>query len=173
MEMYDIVAAGCNADEKTTTLLGYKKIFASGKDFRMSDLDEGAGKAGDAAMFTGSDENGLAARAKYGKFILPKRIGVGRSLLARIKDNDAVLCLPMERITSTYGLVRSKNIYFMRKTFSEARRFGAKVSLASMAPSAQFMLSTGQLLELGKMITGNESYVRESIGVVNRSISGV
>ncbi len=173
MEMYDIVAAGCGVDEKTIALLGYKKIFVGGKDFRISDLDEGAGRNNDSAMFTGSDENGLAASAKYGKFILPKRLGVSRSLLARIKDNDAVLCLPMERITSTYGLVRSKNIYFMRKTFSEARRFGTKVSLASMAPSAPFMLSAGQLLELGKMITGKEAYALESISVVNRSIAGV
>ncbi len=173
MDLYDIVAPGCNFRIEDGALLGFRKIFVGGKDFSAADLDSKGKRNEDAAMFIGSNERELAAHAKYGKFILPARIVVSAQLLARIKDNEAVLCMPMERITLTYGLVRTKNIYLMKKTFRMAKRLGAKISFASMASSPSSMNSAGQLIELGKLISGNEEYVRRSLGIVNKSIADV
>lgn len=168
MDLYDIVAEGCEAGERTSALLGYKKILQAGRDFRMVDLDAKGADRNGASMLVSSDPRKLMGSADYGKFMVQRRLGPDRQLLSRIRDRDAVLCLPMENITLPYGLVRSRNIYLLRKTFAEAKSLGVRVSFASLAHSDSAMNSAVQLIELGKLIANDEYHVRNSLGTINK-----
>lgn len=162
MDFYDILREGCRDADSLSSVLGFKKFLVQEKDYTLSDLDaKGANKEAD--VLVGNDTNRLAKSTRYNAFIVPRNLAVDRFLVSRIKDADAVLCLPLDSITVTYGFVRARNIRMMRNLYSYARSKRVRISIASFAQSKRFMNSREQLLALAKLITRSDQSAKEAI----------
>ncbi|MEM3227723.1 MAG: hypothetical protein QXR58_01995 [Candidatus Micrarchaeaceae archaeon] len=162
MEFYDLLQEGCISAVSLESALGFKKLLIAGKDFILSDVDARGAKEGANAL-VGKDTKRLAKSSRYGVFIIPRSLSIDRFLISHIRDSGAVLCLPLDSITSTYGFVRSRNLRMLRSLHSYASSKRVRIAIASFASSERFMNSREQLLSLATLISGSEEVAREEI----------
>ncbi|MGC8478533.1 MAG: hypothetical protein ACP5NE_01220 [Candidatus Micrarchaeia archaeon] len=162
MDFYDILQAGCGDARAYGPILGFKAFFIAGEDFSISYSDSKSVNDNSNAV-AGENLKKLARFARYKRFIIPLSFEIDKFLISRVKDSEAVLCLPISSITSSYGFVRARRIRMLQKLYTYAYRSGASVAIASFSPSKQYMNSREQLLALAKLIAGNEERARSAI----------
>lgn len=171
MEYYDVVSGSCGTDDGMARRLGFKKIFKTGTDVRLTDLDDPKNKGADSGIITGSDKGRLLACAKGDvRAVIVSDSRIDKKLMAQMSENGIALCIPVSAITSSYGLARSRTIYLMNNLFSYARKSGIEVAFVTLAGSKIHTASVMQLIELAMLVGADEAYARDSISRTNKDM---
>lgn len=173
LNFYDIAGEGCTFDDKLAKRLGFKKIAVVNKDIIAAGAgSEGADDLPDRIAF-GKDLGQLLSLIKNGaKAVVITDSYMDKQLMETISNNDCILCMPMNIITASSGMERTKNIYRMAKLLKLAMRKRIKVGFISLAKTPQYLNSYIQLIELAKLIGADEQYARNSISEINKMVVG-
>lgn len=151
--------------------MGYKRIFVAGKEVRIIDGNGRKNREVRNCIFVNAKESNLFSILGMS----PKAVAffdsrINKKAIEQIKDRGITLCLPLSFITESSELQRSRRLYMMGRLFGHARKMGVDVSFVTLARSNEHLCSYIQLIELAKLIGAEESYARDSISRVNRSL---
>ncbi|MGC9190828.1 MAG: hypothetical protein ACP5FR_02860 [Candidatus Micrarchaeia archaeon] len=169
MEYYD-AAIGVQIDASTEKLLGFRKIFVAGKDFKLVDMDLGKEDPKNSIAMGKTSLGLLKASRRFAKGIIPVEIDVDKRVVESIKENESMLLIPLNRIVSTYGIVRARNIKIASKVLEYALKRRVSVGFITMASSETQLMSFMQLIELAKLIGAPEDVARAGISEINERI---
>ena len=158
MKRYDLLFDPCKPDAAFVERLGFDEVFLARKN-SSSPLCASS----DASALMKAAQNGAAA-------VAITDFTIDRKLLARLKENGTVLCMPFAPILSRNGLERAKLLYKAATLLRYAYNKRIEVSFASLAESELYMNSCIQLVELAKLLGATEGQARLGIGDVNRRI---
>ena len=112
LNFYDIVSETCQFDEQFAKRIGFKKIFVINKDVRAVGNNTKSDDDLDRCIAFGMDKNQLLSLVKRGApAVSITDFYIDRKLMEAIKENKAILLIPMSAITSLYGIERSRTIY--------------------------------------------------------------
>lgn len=171
MDFYDIVAETCGFNAQFAQRLGFKQVLTINRE--VAALGHGVEPmqhAGPAIAF-GRGKEQLLALVKHGApAVAITDSYVDPELINAIADNHAVLCMPMNVVSASYGTERARNIYRMRRLFTVARKHGIEVCFISLAKTRVYMASYMQLVEFAKLIGAEERYARRSVSEINRIV---
>lgn len=171
MDYYDIVMDSCSTDEKLAQRLGFKKIFSTGKDVRLANLNDPKIKGASGGIIMGEDKNKLFTCARGDvKAVIVTDFRIDKKLMAHMAENDIALCIPLSTITFSYGLSRSRAIFMLNTLFTYARKSGIDVSFITLASTDMYLASVMQLIELAMLVGADEKYARHSISEINRAL---
>jgi hypothetical protein len=171
VDYYDIVMDSCSVDEKLAQRLGFKRIFRTGGDVKLTNLDDPKNRGASSDIIMGSEKGRLLACAKGDvSAVIVSDSRIDKKLMAQMSENGIALCMPLSAITSGYGLARSKTIYMMGNLFAYARKSKIDVAFVTLANSKTQMASTMQLIELAMLVGADEACARDSISRVNKGL---
>ncbi len=159
MKYYDIVLKPCEFDGPFAKRLGFERVFkADGKS---------------RGLFAGRDRSALIKAAQRGSAIAITDFSIDREVLAKARDNEAALCIPISAIAAAKGLEQARLLHRASELIAYAYRKRMEVSFASLAESRLFMDSRMQLIEMAKALGATEEQARRGVGEANvRIIEG-
>jgi hypothetical protein len=170
LNYYDIAGPSCVVDAALSRRLGFKKIFVIGTDTTAQDTDAGKGKTG-VSLAYGKNNQLLLSHSKGGTAAVAQSdFHIDKRLLESLRSNSATLCIPLFPILSTYGIERSRRIYMARGLVDNALSRRISTTLISMAPKQEYLCSSGQLIELGRMLDMPEEAVKEGLAKTNKQV---
>jgi hypothetical protein len=151
--------------------LGFSKIGVLGRDViaagsnrsNVADFGNSVGFGGDIEQLLALAQRGVKGIAITGSFI-------DRKLLTVMKENGCILVLPLNAITASRGIVRTKNIYRMSKLYRSATKLEIPVAFVSMAKTQLYMNSYMQLIELANLVCADRSSAAHCISEVNKKL---
>ena len=171
MDYYDIVLNTCKIEDGLESRLGFKKMFMTGRDVGLFEVDSPKVKNAAGGIIIGANKGKLFACARGEvKAVVISDSRIDKKLIEWMAGNGIVLCMPMSAITASFGIDRAKIIYLMEKLFSYAKKSGVHVSFVTLAGSNLYLSSIEQLVELAKLVGADEQYARYSIGSINRTL---
>lgn len=156
MKYYDVVLEGCDFDEGFAKRLGFERVLRLG--------------AGAKGLFIGKEKAALTRAVQHGSAIAITDFSLDREVMAKAKDNDAILCVPFAPIARARGLEQARLMHRASELIKYAYRKRIEVSFASLADSRLLMDSRMQLVEMARMIGATEEQARRGVGEANRRI---
>lgn len=149
-----------DVDRKTSSVLGYKKIFNKKEIAVVESLDH------NGKCIVKSGESGFLSRALRRNNVLG--ILIKDNELIRLAVEEAVtteklLCLSVHDITCVDTRTRMRNIYRMKGLISFAMRSKARIALVTLAQDESCLLSSNQMIEIAKFLGANESQAEKMI----------
>ncbi len=160
MEAYDLVRAEFEADMEKK--LGFTNIFIAGKDIEISSVKSKIGLS--------SDKNVIQIVRSAGIGVIFTDYRINGKLIAEMRANDLSAYIPLYKITASYKLYRSREIYRATKLLKYLKRKKINVGFITFAESAENMCSYMQLLELAELIGADEITARSGISKINRML---
>lgn len=155
LEYYDLVFDTAKYDDAFTSALGFAHIFKV--------------KDGDKRIGIGNDPHKLTEALQRGAGVIAiTDFSMDKTLLAKIKDNDAVLCIPLSVIEKSAHGSRPSLMYRAAALSRYALSKRIELSIASLADSRRYMLSYMQIIELAKLIGIDREKARECVSEANR-----
>ncbi len=157
MGYYDLVLKSCRTSGEFAARLGFERLFF---------VDDKGG-----ALCIGSDKQMLLAGLQRGAdAVAVTDFTIDRKLLARVKEREAMLCMPFCAILEKDAAERARLLYRASALAHYAMSNRIEVALVSLASSSLYMGSYMQLIELAKLIGIKEEYARNSISASNRRL---
>ncbi len=167
MDFYDIVYPFSMPDGFPESL-GYRRIFAIGKDVKASDGLKGLENG---IFIAKENSNVMAAIGLRPRAIVFEDMRINKKALEMMEDRGIALCIPLSSITSLYGLRRSRALYMTAKLLRHSAKIGIDVSIASFARSREYMCSPIQIIAIAKALGIDEEYARRCISETNRKVA--
>ncbi|MGI0100802.1 MAG: hypothetical protein ACREBH_03765 [Candidatus Micrarchaeaceae archaeon] len=168
LDYYDIVFETCGISKSLEGALGYKKVFIVGKDVRVIE-GKGSGIKGGIFIDTGK-ANVLGIMNESPSAIVFRDMRINKKAMEQMNDKGIALCIPMDTITSSYGLQRSRTLYMTSKLLKHAMDIRLNVSFVTLARSELQLCSYMQLIELAKLLGANEEQARMGTSETNKSL---
>jgi hypothetical protein len=171
VDYYDIAYETCEISKALENSLGYKRIFFAQKDIKV--LDGGHYKHDEVenSIFINTNLDNLIGILNMSpSAIIFSDLRINKKAIEQMEERKIPLCLPLSILTSSYGLQRSKNLYFMSKLFAHARKMDVDVSFVTLSKNNTNLCSYMQLIELAKLIGADEDYARKSVSEINKSL---
>jgi hypothetical protein len=170
LKYYDIAGPSCVVEKVLAERLGFKHIFVLGKETASQDTETGKGKTG-VSLAYGKNNQLLLSHSKGGtRAVAPLDFHTDRRLLEALRSNETTLCVPLFPILSTYGIERSRRIYMARALVDNALSRRIETTIISMAPKPEYLCSSQQLLELGRMLDLPEETVKRGLMETNEEV---
>jgi len=168
LQYYDAILGGGNPELERA--LGYKKIFVAGRDFNPVNIDSSNDDPRGKVVIGSRSTNLLKAVKRLAKAVIPLDMQVDKRVIEAMKDSNSILYMQFSPITTTYGTLRSRNIYLMRRLFSYSKKKGLRIGFITLADSYLYMASYMQLKELAMLIGANEEQAMHGISTINKLI---
>ena len=162
MRYFDIVTTS-EVDDSLAKRLGYSKVFVVGKDLEIiTDLKIRTGKK---AIVRGKNIGTLMRAIKESSVLgimIDDSLILGKAIMAA-KENDKPLILSTEGLNSRNYTTRLKTLYRLRKILKFALKARAEIIFVTLAGDRQSILSTAQMIEIGKFIGANDEQSRKML----------
>jgi RNase P/RNase MRP subunit p30 len=139
--------------------LGYKKIYSSGIDFGFG-FSKMADRKFKSLVVVSKDPGVLmgALRDPEVAGIIFQDNELTKKVLEKAAEMKKTVFVPLSQITSCPVQERSYRIHKMRKIILSSHKQRAKVRIISLAESGLQLLSTAQMIEVGRLLLkGNDN----------------
>ncbi len=143
-------------------VLGFDKIFISEKDI---DISSNKSKIG-----LSSDKNIIRIVRSGGIGVIFDNYRIEGKLIAEMKANDSVAYIPLYKITESYRLYRSREIYKASKLIKYLKRKRISIGFITFTESVEGMCSYMQIMELAKLIGADEDMAKKGISEINEKL---
>ena len=172
MNFYDITGVGFKIPENLHKALGFARIAIPPTDLSVVNID--TEKSHGARVVYGSRRERLLENVRRGAIAVAiTDFYVDKKLLEAMKINDTILLIPLNSITAVEGGERSRNAYRAASLIKHARSLDLRLSFATMAASADQLLSYPQMVEVARMAGADRQYARYGISSINKEIIGI
>ncbi|HVA82601.1 MAG TPA: hypothetical protein VNF06_00355 [Candidatus Aquilonibacter sp.] len=171
MQYFDITNSKLQMDEKLAKRLGFKRILNVPGDVEILDTIKQTKKPFlIAATNPNIIYNLIKSRNAIG--LLTNGEEIDPKTINKIKENEKLL------VFNAYYLEisqrdRISKVHKLRKSFREGYRAKAKMAMVSLAPNEHYFLSASQLLEISKMICGEEHAAKKMIANLGELINDI
>lgn len=157
---YDLVKT--EFKEGFEKVLGFDRIFISEKDI---DISSNRSKIG-----LSSDKNIIRIVRSGGIGVIFDNYRIEGRLIAEMKANDSVAYIPLYKITESYRLYRSREIYKASKLIKYLKRKRINIGFITFSESVEGMCSYIQIMELAKLIGADEDMAKKGISEINEKL---
>lgn len=150
MRYFDITEM--RVEEGLANILGFKKIFHIGDD-----IGRFPGSDAKSIAFT-SDKEAFyrAVRSPTVLAIVADSLPLQKKDLELMRAGEKLLILPIRPLMEMAGMQLVKGTVQLRNAFSIAKQMRVISSVATMAKAREHLLSSMQLIEIARMLSGSE-----------------
>lgn len=158
MEYFDV--ALFDVDKGLQARLGYSRIYAIGKDIALS---ASPSQSSVPIIVRSKDQNNLARALKdpgVVAIIFEDSI-LNKKLIGKAAESRKPILVPVSAMLRMDPRERQSELSRLRKILASAHSLGARCILVTLAESAEYLVSTGQMAEVSHMLmdTGNSKFV--------------
>jgi len=168
MQFFDIVALKEEVDLKALgRRLGYKKIFALGKEMELC-ADANHPGEGKALIVKSGDEAVLVKALRNNSvigIILDNNKASGR-FIEDLRIHEKLLLIPVGPLVCPDRGDVIHSLYRAKSVLRSALMGRASVALVTLAKEKECMLSCSQMLEMAKLIGANDNVAKEMLSVL-------
>lgn len=144
-------------------ILGFENIFITGKDINISSNKSRIGLS--------SDKNIIRIVRSGCSMVIFDNYRIEGKLIAEMKANESTAYIPLYKITESYKLYRSREIYKASKLLKYLNRKRIDIGFVTFAESVEGMCSYIQMVELAKLIGADEKMAKMGISKINGKLN--
>jgi hypothetical protein len=171
LDFYDIAYPGALSPGGAQATLGFKRIFAIGREIRLVDTDEAGRGSPAGALCMGRAGEALCAAAKASpRAICIRDYRIDRKLVETMRERELTLCIGLDRLMAGHGLARSRAIYMASKLLRYAMGRRLRIAFATLAGSEELLASPMQIIEVARLLGADERTARAGAGEAIRAI---
>jgi hypothetical protein len=165
MQFYDIVALKEEIDLKQLAhRFGYAEIFLVGKDAEIVSDVKRLNEEGSFIVRSGNNETlSKAVRSNSVIGVIVDDSKVSGKFIEELRTHEKLLFIPAAPLVCPAQENRLRNLFWAKGILRTALMGKAKVALVTLASEKECLLSSGQMLEIAKLLGANEKIAKEML----------